>query len=515
MGIQVDTLTKNKKDWQKEYIDFSFNGKYISDFGMVAVSNGDRLSFYGSPSIMNEVSEVNGVDGQLFWGTHFGSLKRTFYLATDGITEKQLDELKQHFLPGVYGLFKESHLASRFSYCRVSDQTVFNFMPFRKNISFLNKDISINEYKGEATIVFEWDTPEFYSENNIITNEITEENYEELLREIYYNKIPYKESWKKTSKCIVGDENSAIQNGNIINDISNKKVSEIIFYNPSTFENRNILSITIPYEFTNNLPTANNPTYIASIFDDFNNKDKKKYNSIEITNSVDKDAVVEEANYNSSLLYTNPSIYYQTNLAISLAANFFLSSPNGNELELEEKLRLQITNPKVMGWAAAVLNIIKIPEKGYYNKETGNFTNGTINVSLSSIGGTEQALNWFQYFNIFMLYLFANCQDLSKYHPETGTWSFNNFTITFSSEDNTTLIRYNYNAIIFPESLTKFENIEENCGDSIISQYLKLSGGDTLNDDGTIKTIHHLRLRRGSNTYTADNISLVYKFTYI
>jgi hypothetical protein len=49
MGIQTDLLTKDKKPYEKEFLDFSFNGKYISEFGLVAVFNGDRLSISGSP----------------------------------------------------------------------------------------------------------------------------------------------------------------------------------------------------------------------------------------------------------------------------------------------------------------------------------------------------------------------------------------------------------------------------------------------------------------------------------
>ena len=69
MGIQVSSLTQGKKPWQKEFIDFQFNGKYISEFGLVAVSDGDRLTFAASPDFENETTEVNGVAGQLFWGS--------------------------------------------------------------------------------------------------------------------------------------------------------------------------------------------------------------------------------------------------------------------------------------------------------------------------------------------------------------------------------------------------------------------------------------------------------------
>jgi hypothetical protein len=63
MGIQVEELTRNLMPWGKEYIDFSFAGRHISEFGLVAVTSGDRYQFAGSPEFEDETSNVNGVWG--------------------------------------------------------------------------------------------------------------------------------------------------------------------------------------------------------------------------------------------------------------------------------------------------------------------------------------------------------------------------------------------------------------------------------------------------------------------
>ena len=110
MGIQVDLLTQDKTQLQ-DYINFQFDGKYISDFGLVVVTDGDRLSFDGSAEFEDEVSSVNGVNGQYYWGTNFKSLKREFTLATDGMTEAQVNAFKQHFKPGKYGNFIEDKIS--------------------------------------------------------------------------------------------------------------------------------------------------------------------------------------------------------------------------------------------------------------------------------------------------------------------------------------------------------------------------------------------------------------------
>jgi hypothetical protein len=54
---------------------------------MVAVFDGDRHSFNASPGFEDETSEVNGVNGQYYWGTRYKARAKTFSLATDGMTE--------------------------------------------------------------------------------------------------------------------------------------------------------------------------------------------------------------------------------------------------------------------------------------------------------------------------------------------------------------------------------------------------------------------------------------------
>ena len=110
MGIQVTELTQEKNCHEKEFIDFEFDGKHVSEFGMVAVNDGDRHSFDAAPTFEDETSQVNGIDGQYYWGTHFGSKKMTFSLATDGMTEAQVNAFKLHFKPGKYGKFIEDKL---------------------------------------------------------------------------------------------------------------------------------------------------------------------------------------------------------------------------------------------------------------------------------------------------------------------------------------------------------------------------------------------------------------------
>ena len=143
MGLQVDLL-KSKYPHNTEFIDFSFDGKKITDFGLVAVVDGDRLQFDGSPSFTDETTTVNGVVGQYYWGTNIGTKTKTYTLATDGMTEQQVQAFQYHFRPGRYGKFIDDTFAFRYSYCRVSSVTNFKMTPFKKEVEYTVEENKIN-----------------------------------------------------------------------------------------------------------------------------------------------------------------------------------------------------------------------------------------------------------------------------------------------------------------------------------------------------------------------------------
>ena len=215
MGVQVDLLTRDKAgnlktDHQREFIDFRFDGKYISEFGMVAVFDGDRHSFNASSDFEDEVSSVNGVDGQYYWGTRIKPLTMSFELATDGMTEVQVNDFKQHFKPGKYGEFVESKLACRYGYCRISQVVNFSVIPFIKKETVFEgtdfeKTVEINEYKGSAKITFIFDEPYFYAyEPERIFSKNIKDLTDEETRTMVINNIPVKDQREANADVEVG-----------------------------------------------------------------------------------------------------------------------------------------------------------------------------------------------------------------------------------------------------------------------------------------------------------------------
>ena len=84
----------------RSFISFSFGGKNIEDFNLIASIEGDRMNRSGSAEFEDLVDAYNIIDGQFYWGTHFKTNKITFKLATDGMTQNQLDDFKHWFAGG-------------------------------------------------------------------------------------------------------------------------------------------------------------------------------------------------------------------------------------------------------------------------------------------------------------------------------------------------------------------------------------------------------------------------------
>ena len=515
MGIQVTELTNGKACHEKEFIDFEFAGRHISEFGMVAVADGGRHSFDAAPTFENETSSVHGVDGQYFWGTHFGSKKMSFSLATDGMTESQVNDFKYHFQPGRYGAFIEDKLSCRKAYARISQVITFNMVPFRtqKKITIGNTvhNIFINEYKGDCRIIFEFDNPYFETTLNIIDLE-NEKDLQKNLRAMYINNTPTTTSWKDSSICFFGIRDKFFNGRNGVTvtptgGISwpNSGENRINYYNPGTAKTKACLEIQYTPSFTSTFPI-----YFNNIKDGVNCGIDKPYNRIYKTYPND----TRENNEKTEFRYTSPSIIYQTNRAIQMAKNFY-DSGDGVALNFEEQLRMEIVNPKVMSWAAFALRSIK--NKPDYYTEAGNFTTNTLFINCSKFQQSEaEECAWWQYFNLFMLYIMAEyfgTEPSIDLEYDAVNWKFNPYTIIFKGQENHCCMNYSYNSMI--TNLEKVTVKEENCGDMILSEYLVLDGGNTLNQEGEISSYYQLEFIKGDSTSDHPEwISLSYVPTY-
>jgi len=70
----------------RSFISFSFGGKNIEDFNLLASISGDRLQRQGYSSFEDLTSNYTVMDGHFYWGTHYTNHELDFDLATDAIT---------------------------------------------------------------------------------------------------------------------------------------------------------------------------------------------------------------------------------------------------------------------------------------------------------------------------------------------------------------------------------------------------------------------------------------------
>lgn len=569
MGVQIKGLTEGRTMWEKEYIDFEFDGKCISEFGLVAVSDGDRYSFAASSDFSDETTEVKGYDGQHFWGTNLKAKKTTYSLVTDGMTEEQLNAFKRHFQPGKYGKFVDSHLSYRYSYRRLAEVVEFKLIPFQVKKTLLGQEFYINEYKGEARITFIQDDPYSYSEENYV-----EEINQDTVRAVYTNGIPVPQSWVISTgitdtsgqldiaklnimlldaegetydmpQCHLGSDRMLKKSGEtgvLTLDNGHSGNAPMACYNPSTVDTPTKISITFNPSFTPVNTSENSwiPVYYNQIADNINSSmynHIKKWNSIQ--SSIQKEVIISEAErtkiisipndleYIHEFKYTSPNMIYSINRVIQIAWQNFNKKTSISINQLEEAFRDEITHEEVLAWAISSLTILKthmsgdeptfLSSNGTLNKDARFY--GTIYLNNFGIGATNTltSTSWFAYFNILML-LFLGGNKRNDSLPENmsapGYYpQFEPITIIFDGKQAETSIEYTHYHHV-NEKAEKISNKKEKCGDMNLSEYLMLDGGDTVNNNGETKSCHFIRFFNGGVKQDVQKAKVEYKYTY-
>lgn len=218
----------------RSFISFSYGGKNIEDFNLLATIQGNRIQKSAYSDFEDNVTTYDVVDGQFYWGTHYTSHQIAFSLATDGITEDQLNEFKMWFQPGQTD--KELILAenpNRFLYARVSTPPAYALLPFEEEreivISGEKYEFSTTLYKGEISLTFISDDPFWHSKTGLINYYYTDEDNKfgsitgiknettaketildkDFIKVIYEDRVPYIEmlTLKEAEGVIFGSKN--------------------------------------------------------------------------------------------------------------------------------------------------------------------------------------------------------------------------------------------------------------------------------------------------------------------
>ena len=153
--------------WQNSFISFTYGGKYIEDFGLNVVNFNSRKQLIPYANFNDITTNYDVLDGGLYWGTHFTEYKFSAELATDGMTEQQLQDFQIWFAPGNIRTLVYMEHWNRAIEARVAAVPDIQVIPFEetveKSLGGSTFTIKTTLYKGEITLNFVADEPFWHS----------------------------------------------------------------------------------------------------------------------------------------------------------------------------------------------------------------------------------------------------------------------------------------------------------------------------------------------------------------
>ena len=157
---------------KRSFISFTYGGRYIEDFNLIATISGDRMERDGYATFNDLTTEYDNLDGYYYWNTHFKTNVLTFNLATDGINQRELEEFLHWFQPGKSRELILAEHPNRAQYARVSQPPKLSLLPFEEHttmmVSYVEREITTTLYKGEITLELTLDEPFWYAKDNVL-----------------------------------------------------------------------------------------------------------------------------------------------------------------------------------------------------------------------------------------------------------------------------------------------------------------------------------------------------------
>lgn len=364
MGVQVQTATKNGKGeslpiLNRQFISFSYGGKDIEDFDLLASFDGDRLSKNIYSSFQDVTSEQSELDGQQYWASSYKANELEFSLVTDGIDSKTLEEFKRWFIPGVERelILTEHH--ARGILARVSNAPQMSLLPFEKDIQVkVGNNIYSTKtslYKGDIKLSFVMDDPFWYSREGCYKLNTNSSPTSDQLKAFYEDKIPFNKIINSNSKIFFG--NNVGWNGTAI--VNNLKVNfggedPIYFYYPGTAREKPKISFKVPLQMDNSY-------YVHFRGYDINNNGLYKIDIYDLPENNIRTLI-------QTLEFSEPSIITSYNSVVDFMYN---NVDTGiSILDLRAKVRDVIYDKYLLAWTMAVIDCLR-NHSGYVNQTMG------------------------------------------------------------------------------------------------------------------------------------------------
>lgn len=338
----------------RSFISFTYGGRHIEDFNLLAAINGNRLQRSGYAAFNDITTNYDVIDGQFYWGTSFETNSIDFYLATDAITEKELNDFKNWFMPGRIRELVLAENPNRAIWARVSAPPSLSLLPFEKKISHMIDgkyyETSTTAYAGEITLSFIMDEPYWFSRNNVIEEYYldTEDKFGSMTSDGKLTDAKRTLDDPDFIKVIVEDgvpHRSMIKNDPFLGDIGTTKdvgsTSPKYLYYCGTAPCRPLIRFDLRLVMNND---TNYITYPLNSYSNLalNNPDLNNYNILSIGDKQFK--------------FTAPAAWIGYNQAINIMSKFKLGDAIA---EAEAALRDGVSEYYARAWAMAVLYVMK------------------------------------------------------------------------------------------------------------------------------------------------------------
>lgn len=443
MAIQVYEATKNGQGkplsvLSRQFISFSYGGKNIEDFDLIAVFSNDRLNKEVYADFEDTTTNQTELDGQLFWLSAFKAGSLSFTLATDGMTQKQLEDFKSWFVPGVERELVLTEYHNRGIMARVLAAPTLSVIPFEE---YVNVEIAGQKYqtrtslyKGEITLSFVMDEPYWYSLKSWV-NSLEEED----LKIVYEDGVPHLLMLKPeifSTGCFFADKGFA-KNGTV--SFSSVSLLE---------ENQNGLLLY----YCGNAPSYPSLTFSLS----------PQFSAETGLCSLWKSAASEEDYYlrvgNSTLYFTLPELLSSYNKALNIISSY---TEDASIYDLRREVRDNVYDYYARAYAILVIDTLR-NDNTYVEKESG---------AIKAAFFTHFKTNMSSFF-----------QEASK--------------INCSINCKTGEVRIETKV----NDGKNYIDIVENAGGMVKSKYLKLEER-TLPENGYISTANCLSVKTNTNLY--------------
>lgn len=476
-----DGAGKSLPYMNKSFISFTFGGRAIEDFNLIVVNASDRMERNIYASFTDLTSTYDTLDGQLYWGSKFEPNQLDLTLATDEITEQQIDNFKEWFAPGKVAELILSEHPNRAIYARVAAPPKCSFLPFEKNANIIINNISYSTkttvYRGEVSLNFIMDEPYWFAKINYMPKyidtvtleeqpSITNENCVEtllnkdMLKIMLEDGLPHQYVLSNNTLFLGG--NKFIHEG-VMADISTIDTSQLENL-IETMAGLDLNTETSGYLFYSG--TA--PSYPIIQFELF--IDEIINNQNLIISPKNKIAKATEYSYikinDSEFYFTTPSMLTGYNQVIKL----FTETQNLNKTQILLALKTSIHEYYVRAWA------IKCVEQ-------------TPTIS-------DEQLDFPAIINNMKKFFSPHGKIIFKFNSKTGE-AIGIFNII--------------NADVINENT--YMVVEENVGDMVRSNYLVIEGRNYLNSQGAIDFINDCS--KISTNEQLHNVLILFKNMYL